>query len=157
MGFLERGLAALGIQLPASWVATQAVVDAEEAERALNDSRVRHRDDLVQADRSGAVTADRREAEQKSWEDRPDVRAARREEHGNDLVKAALKTGDPEIRRLLAEKDSLRLAREKFLREEAERAAAAAAEKENLRRMQRTVRPGAGLEAPPPPGGPSRR
>ena len=67
------------------------------------------------------------------------------------------KTDDPEIRRLLAEEDGLRLAREKLLREEAESVAAAAAEKENLRRMQRTVRPGAGLEAPPPPGGPGRR
>jgi len=121
VGILGRGLAALGIETRSVKEANKVIAAAHDAERDLKAVRVDYRDDLRRADRSGAAASDRREAEQEKWEEKPDVRAARREEHGNDLVAAALKADDPVVRELLAREAGLRLAREALLKQEAER------------------------------------
>jgi len=123
VGIVSRMLAIVGLKTPAVQAAREADREAERAERAAKDVRLDYRDDLVHADRSGAAEADRRQRQQDQWEDRPDVRAARREETGNRMVAVALRSGDPEIREAIRQEDGLRIAREMLHRREVERLA----------------------------------
>ena len=123
VGFVGRALAAIGLQTPSVQAAAEAAREAGRAERAAKDVRLDYRDDLVHADRTGAAEADRRQRQQDQWEDRSDVLAAGREDHGNRLVAGALRAGDPEIKGALRQEDGLQLAREVLLRREAERLA----------------------------------
>ena len=123
VGLVSRALALIGLETPAVQRAAEAVREAEKAQETAKGSRLDYRDDLAQADRSAAAEAERRQREQERWEERPDVRAAKREDHGTRLVAAALRSGDPQIKDILKEEDGLRLAREMLLRREAEQQA----------------------------------
>lgn len=123
VGIVSRMLAIVGLETPAVQAAREADRNAERAERAAKDVRLDYREDLAHADRLGAARAVQREEQQQGWERRPDVAGARQETYGNDLVAAALKAGDPEIKEALRQEDGLRLAREMLLRKEAERLA----------------------------------
>lgn len=121
VGIVARALALAGVQTPAMKAAVEAAREAQRAEGDAKTARLDYREDLTQADRSGAAEADRRQREQDRWEERPDVRAARREEAANRMVVAAAKGGDPEIQTALRQEDGLRLAREIVFRRETDR------------------------------------
>ena len=123
VGLVARVLAVVGIQTPSERAAAEAAREAQHAERDAKTSRLDYREDLAQADRSGTAEASRRQRDQDRWEDRPDVRAARREEAGNRQVVAAVKAGDCEIKAALAQEDGLRIARELITMRKAERLA----------------------------------
>jgi hypothetical protein len=155
VGLVSRALAMIGLETPAVQRAAEAVREAEQAQQAAKGSRLDYRDDLAQADRSAAAEAERRQREQERWEKRPDVRAARREDHGTRLVAAALRSGDPEIKDILKEEDGLRLAREMLLRREAERLAVEQQAQQDHRERQHaeSYDPSADIKF----GGPGRR
>jgi len=117
---VSKALAVVGLETPAVQAAAEVAREADQAKRAAKDSRIDYRDDLAQADRTGTAEASRRQRDQDRWEDRPDVKAARKEEAGNRQVVAAVKAGDPEIREALRQEDGLRIARELIARREAE-------------------------------------
>ena len=120
VGIVARALAVIGIQAPSVRAAAAAAREAQQAKQAAKWARLDFRDDLVHADRSGAVEASRRQRQQNQWGDRPDVQAARDEEKGNTQVLAAVRAGDPKIKEILSQEDGLRLAREMLARREAE-------------------------------------
>jgi hypothetical protein len=121
VGIVARALALAGVQTPSMKAAVEAAREAQRVEGGAKTARLDYREDLTQADRSGAAEADRRQRQQDTWEVRADVLAARREEAGNRMVMAAAKSGDPEIQTALRQEDGLRAAREIMLRREAER------------------------------------
>ena len=123
VGLIARALAAIGLETPAVQAAAEAVRQAQQAQRAAKNVRLDYRDDLAQADRSGSAQAKNRQQDQDRWEGYPDVRAARRDEVGNKMVTAAVRSGDPEIKEALKQEDGLRLAREMLARREAKRQA----------------------------------
>lgn len=120
VGIVARALALAGVQTHSMKAAVEAAREAQRAEGDAKTARLDYRENLGQADRSGAAEADRRQREQDRWEKRPDVQAARREEIANRMVVAA-KGGDPEIQTALRQEDGLRAAREIMLRREADR------------------------------------
>ena len=120
---IARTLAVIGLETPSVQAAREADRIAEKARQAAHAVRLDYRENLAHADRLGAAQAVRREQHQQGWERRPDVAGARREAHGNDLVAAALKTGDLQVRDILREEGGLRAAREMLLRREADRIA----------------------------------
>lgn len=123
VGWVFRALAAIGLETPAVRQAAEAARGARKAEWAAKDARLDYRDDLVHADRSGAAEADRRQRQQDSWEKRPDVRMARREEDGNRMVAAALMGDKTGIKDFPAQEEGLRITRKMLLQKEAKRLA----------------------------------
>lgn len=123
VGIVARVLALVGLETPSIQAAREAERIADEARRAAHAVRLDYRENLAHGERLGAAQATQREEQQGGWERRPDVAGARREAHGNDLVAAALKSGNPEIKDILKEEGGLRAAREMLLRQEAERVA----------------------------------
>lgn len=67
------------------------------------------------------MEAARCQRQRDTWEDRPYVKAARREEAGNRMMVAAVKTDDSKTEAALAQEDGLSIAREVLFRREAER------------------------------------
>lgn len=91
--------------------ARNAEDNAEEAEHRLPE-------ELREADRRARMRAGFREDEQGRWECSREVSEARREEHGNDLVREAIRNGGQEVERAAAK--DLDGAREELLRREEE-------------------------------------
>lgn len=93
--------------------AEQAARDAEDEAASLAENRGH---DIKDADQRGRTRAETRQADQDRWDGSREVREARREQHGNELVREAVLSGDPEIEKAAA--DNLDGAREELLRRE---------------------------------------
>ena len=117
IGFLDRLVSALGIRTAAVRDADEADIRAFQAE-ADRDGGQNLREVLGRLDGHARTTARGREAERSVWSQRPEVAAARRELHGNDLVRVAAASGDMRIAHLAVV--DLTAARELLLRYEAE-------------------------------------
>jgi len=153
IGIVSKVLAVVGLETPAVRAAAEATREAEEAQRAAKGARIDYREDLTAADRSGSAEASRRQRQQDTWEDRPDIRAARKEEAGNRQVVAALRQGDPDVREALRQEDGLRIARELIARREAERLAEIQRQQLHEQRSAQAaaaLRPGPAMPAPGP-------
>ena len=120
IGILDRLAGFLGVRTVAVRNLDEAEVRAARAEAACDSGR-ELRVDLSQIDGQARGVARRREAEREAWSRQPEVAAARREVRGNDLVRAAIASGDHRIGHLAAA--DFTAAREAVLRREAERIA----------------------------------
>jgi len=153
VGLVARALAVVGLKTPAVRRAAEATREAQQAERRAKNSRIDYREDLAQADRAGTAEAVRRQRDQDRWEERPGVRAARREEAGNRQVAAAVKAGDPEIKEALRQEGGLRIAREILAQREAARLAEQQRQQLHEQRSAQAataLQPGPAMPAPGP-------
>ena len=80
--------------------AEQAARSVEDEAASLAENRGH---DVGDADKRGRARAETRKADQDRWDGSREVRVARREQHGNELVREAVLSGDPEIEKAAAE------------------------------------------------------
>lgn len=145
IGFLDRLAGTFGVRTAAVQDADVLDTLAIHAECARDGGRELH-DELSGFEGQAKRIIRGREAERSAWSQRPDVVAARREHHGNDLVRAAAASGDTRIAHLAAA--DLPAARREMLRREAEQ----------IRLTQETLRTEKPTRSEPTPGhNPERR
>lgn len=99
VGFLDRLAGRLGVRTAPVRDADEAEVRAACAENARS-GRGELREELARVDHQARAVVRRREAERAAWSRQPDVAAARRELHGNRMVRAAIAAGDRRIAHL---------------------------------------------------------
>ena len=132
LGFLDRVAAMFGGGTARVMAAGTATFQAEEAARAAEEEERGRGWALQRAMDEASIVVRQRREERRTWGRRPDVMAAIREEHGNDLVRDAIDAGVPGVQPL-AETD-LAAARHLLLQQE--------------RRRERRARPYADVGTP---------